>query len=114
MCRVSVYIKEQNHCRGPIPLQIHNTTTLEQLKMKLSDEFKIPLQRQQWRSEKSIFNDETAVLRDLGIDKPGIPLYVHLTDNEGIAGNKTIFVGLFLISQTIERIMILRHELHQT
>ncbi|XP_065211547.1 uncharacterized protein LOC135839453 [Planococcus citri] len=80
---VSVYIKEPNHNRGPIPLQIHNTTTVEQLKLKLSDEFKIPAQRQQWRSEKLVLNDETAVLYDLGIDQTGIPLYVYLTKDEG-------------------------------
>lgn len=46
--------------------------------MKILDEFKIPLNSQRWIFEKIILDNENDILEDIGIDKPGAPLYLNL------------------------------------
>lgn len=73
-----MYVEDKATHQGPIPIKLHKTMTLSDLKIKVQTDFQIPGHVQRWILGKQLATEEYKTLEDFGVTMEKCPIFLYL------------------------------------
>ena len=73
-----MFVEDRLSHRGPFPIQVTASQTVEELKSQVEKDFEIPAVVQRWILGKELVTDNKSTLKDHHVTSEGCPVFLYL------------------------------------